>query len=171
MQKEMAAVARISNILNYISMAAVFLVAVIIFMDIVLRLGFRVSILGTYEITEMGMVVVIFGALAHTQVLKGHVRVTMLVEKLPRGVQQAIEGLLLSATAAVCACVAYSGFVQATGYFSKGATTAVLKMPCYPFAYVMAAGLALFTAVLLLDAVTVFSGKSESVNPQQQPDM
>ena len=65
-------VAKISALLNYISMAVLFLIGAIVFSDIVLRLTVEVSVLGTYEITEMGMIVVIFGALAHTQVFKGH---------------------------------------------------------------------------------------------------
>jgi TRAP-type C4-dicarboxylate transport system permease small subunit len=156
-----AAVAAISNLLNYISMAVVFLIAVMIFSDIVFRLVFKTSILGTYEITEMGMVVVIFGALAHTQILKGHVRVTMLVEKLPNGAERIIEGILFLVTAAVCVCLAYAGFIQAAVYQTRGATTAVLKIPYNPFAYFMAASLSLFSAVFFLDAVAVFSRKSE----------
>jgi TRAP-type C4-dicarboxylate transport system permease small subunit len=160
MQKATSAVARISNVFNHISMAAIFLVASIMFLDIALRLTVGTSILGTYEITEMGMIAVIFGALAYTQVLKGHVRVTMLVEKLPRGAQRILEGLLLFLTASVCGGTSYAGFVQAAVYRSKGATTAVLKMPYYPFAYFMAAGMALFTVALLLDAAAAFTGKS-----------
>jgi TRAP-type C4-dicarboxylate transport system permease small subunit len=159
-QKATSAVARISNIFNHVSMVVIFLIASIVFLDIMLRLTVGISILGTYEITEMGMIVVIFGALAHTQVSKGHVRVTMLVEKLPRGAQRVLEGLLQLLSASACGCMAYAGFVQAAVYRSKGATTAVLKLPYYPFAYFMAAGVALFTIVLLLDAAAAFTGES-----------
>ncbi|MCL6477469.1 MAG: TRAP transporter small permease [Peptococcaceae bacterium] len=149
-------ITRISRILNYVSMVLIFLVALIIFLDILLRAITKQSILGTYEITEMCMVVIIFGSLANTQLLKGHVRVTMLLEKLPLGVQRVLEGLVLLITAGVCAIVCYSSFVQASLYKADEATTGVLKMPYYPFAYFMAIGLAVFTVVLLLDSFRTF---------------
>ncbi len=157
-----AAAAMLSNIFNYISMAALFLVAAILFLDIALRLAAEISILGTYEIIEMGMIVVIFAALAHTQFLKGHVRVTMLVEKFPPGVKRWIDGFLLTITAAVCAVVTYASFVQAHVYYEKQATTAVLKMPYYPFAYTLAMGLTLLTIAFFLDAVASFSSDNRT---------
>lgn len=160
LKKVTAVVSGLSGILNYASMCVIFLIAAVMFIDISLRLTVKISLLGTYEITEMGMIVVIFGAMAHTQFLKGHVHVKMLVEKFPDEVQRITEGLLLLLTAVVCAFVAYSGFTQASVYYAKKATTAVLKIPYYPFAYFMAVSLALLTVMFLLDALKKFSEPS-----------
>jgi len=146
------AIRRASELLHCVSMAVLFLMALMVFLDIVLRHAVGVYIPGTYEITEMGMVVVIFGSLAHTQVIKGHVRITMFVEKLPPTIRRVTEGVFLLITALVCACAAWSGFVQAAAYRDRGATTAVLEVALYPFAYFMATGLALFAMVFFVDA-------------------
>lgn len=146
------AITRAAELLQYCSMAVLFLMALIMFADIVLRHAAGIYIPGTYEITEMGMIVVIFGGLAHTQALKGHVRITMFVEKLPPAIRKITEGAFLVITALVCACAAWSGFVQAAAHRSRGATTAVLELPLYPFAYFMAIGLTLFAVVFIVDA-------------------
>ena len=158
-KKVISAVSKISKAMNWCSMALVFIVAVIMFLDIIVRLVSDASILGTYEITEMGMTVIIFGALAQTQFLKGHVRVTMLIEKLPPKVERVFEGFFLLATTVVAGFVSHASWVQAGVYLNKKATTGVLRMPYYPFAYIMAIGFSIFTLVLLLDTLTSFSKK------------
>jgi TRAP-type C4-dicarboxylate transport system permease small subunit len=156
-----AVIFKASSLFNILSMSSIFLVAFIIFMDILLRLAIKTSILGAYEITEMAMIIVIFGSLAHTQFLKGHVRVTMFVERMRDRAKKITEGSLLIVTSAVSAIVSYSSFVQAAVYYEKDATTAVLKMPYFPFAYIMAIGLTLFTIMLFMDAVKIFSKASD----------
>lgn len=144
----------ISRWASVLAMVVAFVIMLVLVADIVLRLlTDSLAVTGSYELTEMAMVVIVFLGFAITQVEGEHVRVTMIVDRLPlraRGYANAFGSLF---GGVVCAIVFYAAIKQALSNSTSGITTAVLFIPIAPFAWIMALGLLLLTLVLLLDAV------------------
>lgn len=153
MKKVDSAVSKICNFISYISMGAVLVMMFMMIVDIVLRLTVRKGLLGSYEMTELLMVIVMFLAFSYTQMHKGHVRVSMFVDMAPMKVRLFIQGIIEIIAAVVTALMTYAAFVQAGKYAVDKATTAVLYIPYAPFGYIMSIGMLIFTFILLVDAI------------------
>ena len=55
-----------------------------VFFDVIYRLTFRGSIPGVIEMEEFMMVFVVYFALAFTQIDDGHIRIDLLLSKMPK---------------------------------------------------------------------------------------
>ena len=150
------AVKDLSRWINYLSMAAIFIIMALLVADIILRNFFKSAILGAAEMVEMGMVLIVFCGFAYTQVEKGHVHVTMATDKLPPKARHGVECLVMLFTVVLCYLVTVSSFKTAAKFYAEKAATAVLNISCAPFAYAMAAAMAVFTLVLFFEAIESF---------------
>jgi TRAP-type C4-dicarboxylate transport system permease small subunit len=124
--------------------------------DIILRNFFRSAILGATEMVEMGMVLIVFCGFACTQVEKGHVNVTIVTNLLPAKARYGLECLVMLFTVVLSYLVTVSSFKTAAKFSAEKAATAVLNISTAPFAYVMAAAMAVFTLVLFFEAIESF---------------
>lgn len=174
MQKTKRIVGHITEGVNYLAMVCLVFVVVIIFVDVVIRLVTSKSILGTYEMTEEAMIVIIYCAVARTQMKKGHVHVTILTEKLPRLPSQLLQLVMSAFSVVVGAVLTSATFQQGLTFMRDGTYTAVLKIPTFPFAFIMSFGLALFTVALIIDTADYIVGlanpgdaKEKSALPEQ----
>lgn len=134
---------------GHLARAALVAMMLLTVADVLLRKFTGRSILGAGEITEMLMVVMVFGALALCEAEDGHIRIDFAMKAVgPRArflldaVTQLLSGLLFGA-------MAWAAFRRASGLRQWREVTVDLGMPLYPFVYIAAAGCAL-TAVVLL---------------------
>jgi TRAP-type C4-dicarboxylate transport system permease small subunit len=118
--------------------------------DVFLRKTFSKSILGTVEVTEFMMVILVFFALAQTEVLNGHVKVDLVMSRFGEHTQALVDTI----TQLVCflllglftwSALVYSGKMRASAEVSQD-----LWLPIYPFVYVVVAGCALLSLTLLI---------------------
>ena len=136
------------------AVAAILVIMFIVVIDIILRyVTAEAAIRGTYELSEMAMVIIIFLSLAVTQIEKEHIRVTLIIDKLPFRAR-AYEDAVVSAVMAVMAFITfYAGILLAMDNFQSGQYTAVLYIPRYPFALIMSVGLLALTIAFAFDTV------------------
>ena len=153
---------KIVNALCAVGMAVTFILMFITTIDVILRKVSDISVRGSYEMTEMGMVVLIFFGIAALQVARGHVRVDMFAEKFPRTFRLVLDVVVMVIETAVMGLMTYCGVLKLLADFDRGLGTAVLGIPTWPFAVLMTLGLLLFTALLLIDAIisalSIFKG-------------
>ena len=149
-------VKRFSRWINCLSMAATFIIMTLLVADILLRNFFKSAILGATEMVEMGMVLIVFCGFAYTQVEKGHVRVTMVIDRLPHGLRHGLDCLVMLFTVVLSYLVTVSSFKTAAKFYSEKAATAVMNISSAPFAYAMAIAMAVFTLVLFFEAIESF---------------
>jgi len=142
--------------INYLSMAAIFVIMAILVVDIILRNFFRFAILGATEMVEMGMVLIVFCGFAHTQVEKKHVRVTMATDLLPPKARHVLQGIVMLFTVVLSCLVTIGSFKTAARFSAEKAATAILNISSAPFAYAMATAMAVFTLVLFFEAIESF---------------
>jgi len=127
------------------------LMALIAF-DVVMRYVLRLPFLGAYEMTELAMALIVFLGLPYCAATGGHVAVDVLAPVLDRPGLRWLGVAVHLAGAALCALMAWQAVLYALSSRSRGEATNMLKIDLWPFELLSAASLALFCAVLLLQA-------------------
>ena len=116
-----------------LSALALFAIMVLTFLDVSGRKIWSQSIPGSLEVTELLMVVVIFGALPLVSLKGEHVVFDSLDVLLPRQVQKIQQGLIQLACAALMLALAYLMWSTGADFAAAGETTAQLKIAKAPF--------------------------------------
>ena len=151
------------------SMWAVFIIGFIIFADVVLRrISTQLAILGTYEMTELFMIVIVFLAFGITEFDGENIQVDMVVVRLPWRLRRAIEGCMTAISAVLCAFLCYAGILQTGSLFRSGQFTAVLFIPKWPVGVIMAVGLGFLTIVLTLNTMKFFIQAVKNEKPENE---
>jgi len=140
----------VSRVANHVASVTLFLMMFLTIADVFLRKVFSRSILGTVELTEFMMVVLVFFALAHTEVLNGHVKVDLVMSRFGKRVQALAD----MSTQFVCfllfGLVTWSALVHSARMRASGEVSQDLWLPIYPFVYVVAVGSGLLSLALLI---------------------
>jgi len=144
---------RIAKCLNYVSMALVACMCILMCLDIFGRTLFTHSINGTYEIVENTMLTITAFAFAQAQVNKKNVCVDILVDKLPTKIRDVVGIITSLISLAFFAYCAYSNFIQAGNVAKKGVTSTVLLFPLWPFNAIMGIGITALFLVLVCDVI------------------
>lgn len=152
-----SALSRFTKYISWAGLAATFFLMCVTTVDVILRkLPVHASVKGSYDMTEMGMVVIVFFGIAYFQSEHGHVRVEMFIEKFPYTVRCIVEGVVNFVEAIFGALMCYAAFQQISTLYSRNAGTSVIHIPHWPFAIFMTIGLLLFTIFLILDGILCF---------------
>jgi TRAP-type C4-dicarboxylate transport system permease small subunit len=158
-------VGRLIKAASYLGMAITFVLVWITTVDVVLRKVSNFSILGSYELTEIGMVVLIFLGIAALQVDRCHVRVDLFVNKFAGRAKLITEAVVLLVETVVMSEMTICAFHKIFDNYHKGISTSVLLIPTYPFVAFMCFGLGLFALMLLLDTILAFIDVFKYRNP------
>ena len=127
------------------------LMALIAF-DVVMRYVLRLPFLGAYEMTELAMALIVFLGLPYCAATGGHVAMDVFAPILDRPRLRWINAAVHLAGAALTAVMAWQSALYASTSRSRGEATNMLRIELWPFELLSAAGLALFSAVLLVSA-------------------
>ncbi len=109
---------------------------------------------GALELTESTMVLIVFGALAHAQIRKSHIRVELLLTRMGPRMRTAMD--LVSHVAALLffGLLLWQAILESQFSWQIGeATVGLVRFPLYPARWILAAGTALMMAQLLLDLI------------------
>jgi TRAP-type C4-dicarboxylate transport system permease small subunit len=140
----------ISRVMNRVASIALFAMMFLTIADVFLRKVFSWSILGTVEVTEFLLLILVFFALAQTEVLNGHVKVDLVMGRFSERTQAAADMI----TQLICflmfglftwSALVYSGKMREAAEVSQD-----LWLPMYPFVYVVVVGCAILTLSLLI---------------------
>ncbi len=160
---------KVCSALATVAMVAIFVIMFVLVIDIILRFATEnMAILGTYEMTEMAMVIIIFLSLAVTQIEKEHVSVVMAIERFPWRVRTFIQGVISAFTTVLCFYTLYAGVLQVQSVQQSGVTTGVLFIPHVPFTVVMTIGLGALMVVFILDTIDYFVAGIKNVKPEEE---
>jgi len=118
--------------------------------DVFLRKVFSSSILGTVEVTEFLMLILVFFALSQTEVLNGHVKVDLVMGRFSERTQAIVDMM----TQVICFLL-FGLFTSSALVYSEKMREAAevsqdLWIPKYPFVYVVVVGCAILSLALLI---------------------
>lgn len=147
----------IARWLNWLAALAIVVVMVIVCINVFAREIFGSPLKGTVDIVSLLGVLVIGGAISYTQVLKGHIRITLLIDKFPKKVRSILTCLVDLTGIILFSILSWQTILFALGTHENGELSEVLKIPITPFAFIVSAGFISLTLVLLADLITVIS--------------
>lgn len=125
----------LSSWLNWVAGAALVTMLVLIVADIIGAKLFKWPIPGGIEMVGFLGVIVIAFAIAHTQVLRGHIEVEFLVVRLPQTAQKVIAGIVYFLGMALFALLAWRSYDFAHTLQVKGEVSMTQGIPFYPLVY------------------------------------
>ena len=119
--------------------------------DVTLRYVFNRPIVGSYDLTEYMMAIVVSFSLAYCAFFRGHVSVDIIVSHLPQRVQAVIDSFTGLLGVALFAFITWQGFEYMSLLFDSGLKSTVLLIPRFPFAGLVCLGSAVLTIVLVVN--------------------
>lgn len=135
-------------------MVVIFAMVCMTTIDVVMRKISSLNIMGSYELTEMGMLVAIWIAIGYYQIIKGHIRVTMFIDMMPKRARMFMDIVAYGIGAVLMIFCIYGGILRVMSDISRNLCTAVLYIPQFPFSIIMVIGECLFFLLLLIDCIT-----------------
>ena len=140
---------RILRIIGGFSLAAMMTLTCI---DVVMR-AFGHPIFGSIDIIQFLAVLVLAAAMPYTQVQRGHVGVSLLVDKMGERGQAIVDMITHLVSLVVFAIVSWEMALYAKELWDKGEVSMTIEIPKYPFLYLVAVCFGILCLVLLVDAV------------------
>ncbi len=131
---------------------ALVMVMVVIVGNILMRAWWK-PLPGSYEMVEiLGAVILSMGA-AYCAIARGHVTVSLLVDKLSRK-KQAVVDLITSLISFVfISAIGWGLLKYAKMTYVRGLETSTLAIPLYPVYFLVAAGLIMLALTAMLDLI------------------
>ncbi|RJR39498.1 MAG: TRAP transporter small permease [Desulfobacteraceae bacterium] len=147
-------VLRTADTMNKVASAVLFMMMLLTVADVFGRKALDDSILGTIELSEFMLVITVFFALAHTEVMGGHVRVDVVMSLFGERTRAAADSI----TQLICAVLSLV-FTSATVQYAikmraSGEVSQDLWIPKYPFIYLAALGFAVLSIALFVKFVS-----------------
>lgn len=121
--------------------------------DVIGRYFLNSPIPGTLELSGFMLVIVVFFGAAHTQVVKSHVTVDLLLSWLPQKVRPFFSVMSYFIGLSLFSLIAWRTVLSAGFKMQGNEVSSILRIPIWPFMGVVAAGSALLALVLLIDLV------------------
>lgn len=122
--------------------------------DVVGTQGFNRPVHGALEITESTMVVIVFGALAYSQIRRNHIRVELLYARGGPRTQAAMDLFADLMAILFFSLLLWQAILEAQFSLQIDESTfGLIRLPLWPARIMLAAGTALMILQLLIDAV------------------
>lgn len=114
-------------------------------------------IYGTFELTGMGLALLIFFSLGYTQLKKEHISISFIVDKFPPKVQAIIEVIWNAIFFALVCLLSWQLYQYALRLLRGNDKTVDLGIPMYIFSIGASIGILFFALVLLIDLLKSIS--------------
>ena len=118
--------------------------------DVFLRKVFSRSILGTVEVTEFMLVILIFFSLAQAEILNRHVKMDLVMQRFGDRTQGLVDMITQLACFILSGLITWSTLLYSETMRASREVTQDLWIPVYPFVYIVAVGCAIFSLTLLI---------------------
>ena len=148
-------IARLSQRFDQIAQVALAIMMMVVVANILLRAVWQ-SIPGTYEIAGYLGAIVIGFALAHCAVKGRFVAINILVERLPRRIQDIIGIIIGILSFGLFAVGAWYCGRLATDIWLAGEVSPTMRFPFFPLVYALAFCCLLLSLVLLMNVIKLF---------------
>jgi len=122
-------------------------------LDVIMRYIFDRPVSGTLEITEFMMAIVIAFGLAYCAVQKRHVRIDIVISRLPKRALALMDAIANLAFLGLFVMIAWRSAFRMQSMFKGQLTSAVLFIPKWPFLLLVIIGSAILCIVVLRDSI------------------
>ncbi len=126
------------------------MIMVLTFCDVIGRYVFNAPIVGTVEVTELLMGMMVYLGVGLTTHGRGHIRVDIVIDRLPPRVQAFLDVFTLALSIVLISLVCWHLWLKAEATVEKNDLTQIWEWPVWPAAYVIAAASLLMVTSMLL---------------------
>lgn len=152
-----------SRLLSAIAITACGIMAVHIFIDIVFRQIFGITLFGTVLfVSNYYMIAIAALPLALVELNKKHISVELVTESLSPQRRRVVEGLSMAISFFISSALAYATFYEALEKYRIGTNIveAGIRILIWPAHFVLATGIAMLAVVYLFRTVEYIRGSS-----------
>lgn len=114
--------------------------------DVSMRYLFRKPIMGSTELIEVMMVVVVFLALSWSAVTGGHLKVDLLISRLSPRVQAIVDSITMFAGLGTLVIITWRSSLDS---MDVQTVSPLLKFPMYPFHWILTLGFAMLCLAMV----------------------
>ena len=129
--------------------------------DVASRRLFNRPLSFSFELIEILLVAVVFFALVYTTSLQRHISVDVLTSRFPPKVQTIINRATDFITVVIFGLIGWRSLIQAAHIRDIGNVTGVLRIPVYPFNYVVAFGSIIAALLILVSLINSMIGAAK----------
>lgn len=148
---------RVSTALNQFGTAIILVLILLTTADVILRYFFNQPIKGTYEITRLMMLTIVSLGIGYTQYKKGHIAIDVITMKFSRK-SRLIDGIVVHLLClGIYIVIAWQAVVGGRVQQVRDVVISeVVKVPLFPFYYVLALGCVILCLVYIIDIAEAF---------------
>jgi TRAP-type transport system small permease protein len=143
-------VAAVAGFMDRIACLVLFLMMILTMADVCGRKALSKPVLGTVELSEFMLVLIVLFALAHTEFKDGHVRVDLLMSQFKERARAGVDAFTQFVCFVFSGIFTWAAFVYAEKMRAIGEVSQDLWLPKYPFIYLVVAGFAILSLTLLV---------------------
>jgi TRAP-type C4-dicarboxylate transport system permease small subunit len=129
-----------SSTLAYLGAVSLFIMMCLTVADVLGRYVFNKPITGTFELTELMVLILIFSFLANAQANKAHVTVDLILSRFPKTFRVYIELFNHIMSLALMILITWIGALRALELKEVAEASPNLGIPTYPFAFFLVLG-------------------------------
>lgn len=150
----------VTKILDLIGGAALTFMMLLTVADVLMRAGGH-PLIGTFEVVAMSLALVIGFTIPKVSFDRGHVRVDIVIENVPRPIRNALNLFTRLICLAFFLIISYNLFGVASELRASGEVSPTIQLPSYPFAYGVAVCCFIECLVFVLDIIKIVRGEYE----------
>ena len=139
----------IVRFIDKLSWIMLFALMIMTALDLILRNFSNTSVLGSVELTELMMVIIVFCSIAQCEADDGHIRIELIMDKFGPKVRNFADIITQTVCTIIFALMSISIFRHAANMKEYGEVTMDLNLPLYPFVYIAFFGSFIMALVLL----------------------
>ncbi len=158
MQHFEAVIVKISRLMDLLAGVILAATASLVVANILGRVLFNRPILGTYELVGFLTAAVVGLALARCALENSHIAISFLTDKLPPSWQRFTELAVDLPAMVFLLFTAYNIFAYGSRLAASGVVSSTIRLPFYPFIYLVAAGFLMLAMTVLLSLLKQVGG-------------
>lgn len=146
---------RVSGIMASIGSASLAVMMCISVADVIGRKFFLAPIEGTAELVGIFLVIAASMGLGWCMLTKGHVRISIVMERMPKKLQIVVDIISYLIGLAATGIIIWQASIRMYEYFFKtlGGITPILGLPIWPFMLVMVIGFIWLAVILVIHLI------------------
>jgi tripartite ATP-independent transporter DctM subunit len=137
-----------SRTLSLVGVVQLLVMMALVVLDVVLRQLFGRPIMGAYELVQFSLLTLVYLVLPETCATSSHIRMTLVVSRLPEGARRGCEVFTLFLSLSFFLLITWRNIGKAVLIGRSGGTSLLLAIPLYPFYALIAFGCALSCLIL-----------------------
>lgn len=152
LRDKVESIARFLNgMTNKLSMLILFLLMFLTAIDVLMRNFFNKALIGTFEITGLGVALIVFFSLGSTQLKGEHISIDVFTNKLPMKIRGFLGLIINTILFGVLLLTTWQLILYTNNSFINNQITADLNLQIYLFTLLGSIGFFFFTITLLVN--------------------